>query len=152
MYDNSVRPYRVTQVGAAWDQWAFNATRTRLGGRKLADVTSPSNKVLLMDEFDRHFSGKRTLYFGMVNARQPILAFDGGVNVRFTRDCNTGGDPNAANGGGAPVAITYTNAAKPWLPNPQNPAGDLVMTYYRFTKGGLRGIDFGGTEVRTGAY
>jgi hypothetical protein len=39
-----------------------------------------------------------------------------------------------------------------WDPPPQMYPGDHVDTFYKFTRGGLRGIDFGGTEVRTNAY
>src|SRR5204863_6214985 len=120
---------------------------SRLGNRKIGDVYSPSSKVLLHDEHDRHF-GKRMLHYGIPTARQPLLCFDGSVNIRKTIDCNKGGDPNALNGNGAPVQINYfPGGVRPWDPDPLNPTGDMVFTYYRFTRGGLRGVDFGGGEV-----
>jgi hypothetical protein len=151
MYDNSLPPYRVV-TGGVHNGYLYYPGLTKLGGRKLADVSSPSNKVLLMDEFDRHFHKKQPYYFVPV-ARQPLLAFDGGVNIHYTRDCNRGGDPNAPMNANSYVSFVYSNAGRPWDPDPLNPNGDTYPAMYRFTRGGLRGVDFGGSEVRpTTAY
>jgi prepilin-type N-terminal cleavage/methylation domain-containing protein len=155
MFDNSRKGVRCSQagLGTQWNRYLNFGAAMNLGNRKLGDVTNPSNKVLLMDEFDRHFSGKKTLYFGMENARQPLLFFDGSASVRRTSDANPGADPNSTAQNPPPVTITYLPIATDiWYPRPQNPAGDTVKTWYRFTRGGLRGIDYGGTEVRTNAY
>jgi prepilin-type N-terminal cleavage/methylation domain-containing protein len=148
MYDNEPVGQRVTQAGAHNGYFYYGG---RLGGRKIADVASPSNKVLLHDEFARHFGKQR--YFVTVSCRQPLLTFDGAVNVRKNQDVNRGGDPNAPMVATSVVSITYSNAwTGLWDPNPLNPAGDTGPGYYRFTRGGLRGNDIGGGEVRTAAY
>jgi type II secretory pathway pseudopilin PulG len=149
MYDNEAVGQRVTQNGQHNLYYYYGG---RLGGRKIADVVSPSNKVLLHDEFDRHFS-KIQCYFITQNCRQPLLTFDGAVKVRITRDCNRGGDPNDPTNMTSTVSLSYTNASTgPWDPNPLTNPADVGPGYYRFTRGGLRGNDFGGTEVRTTAY
>jgi hypothetical protein len=145
MYDNEPIGARVTQGPTHNTYYYFGG---RLGGRKIGDVSNPGNKVLLHDEFDRHFNPRQP-YFITPNCRQPLLTFDGGVRVRFTRDCNKGGDPNQPTVMTSYVNVVYNNTnSGPWDPNPQNTAGDVGPGYYRFTRGGLRGIDFGGTEVR----
>src|SRR5207237_816892 len=146
MYDNSPVGFRIFQAPSAHNLYWYYPQGTRLGGRKLADVSNPSNKVLLMDEFDRHFTRRQPYYF-LPQARQPLLSFDGGVNIRFTRDCNKGCDPNNPLTMTAVSWITY-NPPGPWDPPAFNPAGDTWPGMYRYTRGGLRGIDFGGGEVR----
>jgi hypothetical protein len=154
MWDRSIRGARVSQTGVpGYNYFAFYPGATKLGNRKIADVTQPSNKVAMMDEFDRHFHKKKPYYI-VTNARNTLLTFDGAVSIRYTRDCNKGADPNT-NG---PLQITYLNSTHPagprlWDPEPLNgPSGDLGYTYYRFTRGGLRGIDFGGGEINTTGY
>jgi hypothetical protein len=152
MYDKSPVGSRITQDGNPHNLYTYFPATTRLGNRKIADVVSPSNKVLLHDEFDRHFNPKKP-YFFLPNARQPLLTFDGAVKVHFTRDCNTGGEPNDPFTMTHHTMISYSNNnARPWDPEPQNPPSDIYPGMYRYTRGGLRGNDFGGTEVKTNAY
>jgi hypothetical protein len=147
MYDNEPPGMRVTQ-GPTHNTYYYYGGK--LGGRKIADVSAPSNKVLLMDEFDRHF---KPCYYITSNARQPLLCFDGAVKVKYTRDCNKGGDPNTPTNHNGFVAVTYNNAnSGPWDPNPLVAGGDIAPACYRFTFGGLRGNDFGGSEIFTSAY
>jgi prepilin-type N-terminal cleavage/methylation domain-containing protein len=148
MYDKSPINARIFQQGAHNGYFIYN--NCNLGNRKIADVSAPSNKVLLMDEFDRHFA-KKQCYFITQNCRQPLLTFDGSVKIRVTRDCNVGCDPNTLVSN--PGMIQYTNGnTGPWDPDPLTQPVDQGPGYYRFTRGGLRGNDFGGGEVRTNAY
>jgi prepilin-type N-terminal cleavage/methylation domain-containing protein len=150
MYDNSRIGSRINQIGLNHNYYWVPGGH-KLGGRKLADVTQPSNKVLLHDEFDRHFHKKQPYYIHP-NARNPLLTFDGAVNIRYTRDCNKGCDPNQPTAN-TTTLITYANGgARPYDPEPLTPGGDYYSGMYRYTRGGLRGIDFGGGEVRTTAY
>jgi prepilin-type N-terminal cleavage/methylation domain-containing protein len=154
MYDNSLAGARVNQIGLDHNfYWVpTGVPGFRLGGRKMADVSNPSNKVHLHDEFDRHFHKKQP-YFIHPNARNPLLTFDGAVNIRYTRDCNKGCDPNNPLQMNTTTILRYGNAgARPWDPEPLTLGGDNYPATYRYTRGGLRGIDFGGSEVRTSAY
>jgi len=117
----------------------FNTTRMDM-------ITFPSQKVYIFDIFDRH-SQKRTLFHAYPEAKQPLLMFDGSVGVRQTRDSNKGWDPRY------PTAINTVTTYSYW-PTAGEPrtvsgnASDPMTGYFRWTRKGLRGVDFGGGEVR----
>jgi prepilin-type N-terminal cleavage/methylation domain-containing protein len=108
-------------------------------------VTFPSNKVYLFDLFDRHMA-KRTIFHAYPDAKQPLVFFDGSVNTKRTGDSNQGWDPLNPTGS-LPTRYYYT-------PSPGEPptlsgaASDPVIGYYRWTRCGIRGVDFGGGEVQ----
>lgn len=123
--------------------YGYSPMDTVLGNRKLSDVSFPAQKVWVFDLFDRHYS-RRTIWHAYPMARQPLLLFDGSVQVRLTRDSNPGWNPVLPNAG--PTTYFYQ-------PHPHEPrtlsgaAADLVTGHFRWTRGGLRGVDFGGGEV-----
>jgi prepilin-type N-terminal cleavage/methylation domain-containing protein len=117
---------------------------TQLGNRQLADVNFPSMKIWVFDLYDRHFY-KREIWHSYPVARQPLLFFDNSVRVMKTKDCNLGW--NTANPTGGPTVYTYTPTAyEP--PTLNGLASEQVTGYYRWTRAGLRGVDFGGGEIR----
>jgi prepilin-type N-terminal cleavage/methylation domain-containing protein len=124
----------------------YYSTATILGPRTLADVNFPSQKVWIFDLWDRHFY-RRTLWHAYKDARQPLLFFDGSVRVKQTRDSNRGWDPNNPRGASPTVYQYYPAGNEP--PTLSGAPADLVEGAYRWTRGGIRGSDFGGGEVRT---
>jgi len=114
--------------------------------RRLDEVAFPSQKVWLFDLFDRH-SYKRTIWHAYPVAAQPLVMFDGSVAWRKTKDSNKGWDPRAPNNYNSTTTYQY------W-PSPGEPptlsgaAADTVIGWFRWTRRGLRGVDFGGHEVR----
>jgi prepilin-type N-terminal cleavage/methylation domain-containing protein len=121
---------------------------TPLGGRRAASVTFPSGKVLLHDVYDRH-SDSRTRYFLWPNARQPLGFFDGSVRTKNAADANPGFRPNDATSPD-PTDVVYRPDPR-WEPDAPN--GEDTITVpgrFRWTRGGLRGIDYGGGEISTG--
>jgi len=159
--DNSPLGFRVAPYpGGSGSVLIVLGPGSNFGNRKLSDVASPSSKVYLYDTMGRHF-GKFTYaqWQGMASSRQPLAFFDSSVVVRANYDAepnlsstpprtgNRGCDPNAPT---APAPqITYVPAAiEPPAPTP----AALGYPYFTFTRGGLRGIDFGGSEVRTTTY
>jgi prepilin-type N-terminal cleavage/methylation domain-containing protein len=120
---------------------------TKVGTRNLADVQFPSQKVWIFDLYSRHFS-KRTFWHAHEQAIQPLLMFDTSVAVRKTRDSNPGWDPTQPNN-----LIAVTNyqfypwpfeAAKTLSGGPY----DMVKGYFRWTREGIKGVDYGGSEVK----
>lgn len=118
---------------------------TRLDPRRTDEILFPSQKVLMFDLFDRHVA-KRTTFYAYPNATQPLLHGDGSVVTRKTMNANQGWDPRNQFKGFTPATrFLY----KP-LPNePKTQLGwpsEEVIGYYRWTRAGLKGIDFSGTE------
>lgn len=120
-----------------------------LGRRLLSEVQFPSNKVMLYDTQARHF-GPRTAFFAYAEARQPLLFADGAVSVRVAGDANPGGQPNIPSSPNHTI-INYfpTPAPHDWESPPLNgqPSESGLLGRFRFTRGGLRGRDFGGPEI-----
>jgi prepilin-type N-terminal cleavage/methylation domain-containing protein len=123
----------------------YYGLNTQLGTRSLTDVNFPSQKVWIFDLFDRH-SGKRTIWHAYTVARQPLLFFDGSVTIRKTADSQPGWNPANPNGGPTTYQYWPTSFEPPTL---SGAAADTVTGYFRWTRSGLRGVDFAaGGEVR----
>jgi prepilin-type N-terminal cleavage/methylation domain-containing protein len=120
-----------------WQQKFLNTTMDK--------VTFPSNKVYEFDLFDRH-SSKRTIFHAYPDAKQPLVFFDGSVSMKRTGDANQGWNPTSPTSS-LPTLYYYT-------PSPGEPptlsgaASDPVIGYYRWTRCGIKGVDFGGGEVQ----
>ncbi len=131
----------------------YNPTTTIFNVTRMDHITFPSNKVYIFDIFDRH-SQKQTLFHAYPQARQPLLMFDGSANIRRTGDANRGWNPQTPTV--FPPNETATNGVTVYYytPGPGEPrtvsgnASDQVLGYFRWTRKGLRGVDFGGGEVR----
>jgi prepilin-type N-terminal cleavage/methylation domain-containing protein len=128
------------------------ANGTKLGGRKLSDVSYPSQKVHMYDTLGRQF-GRPSYAQSYIyeTCKQPLGLLDASAAVRTNRDCNMGcANPNDIN---EPLT-THASIAyvpSPIEPRPANPA--LLGTgYYCWTRSGLKGVDVGGKEVRTSGY
>jgi hypothetical protein len=143
-WDASSVGNRVSQ-GADHGTYAINGT-PKIGNRKLADVMYTSGKVHLYDYNQRHF-GDPQPFWGLGQCKQPLLFFDGSVVVRKSADSNKGWHPNQ------PAAAMTPNVN--YVPQPHEPpavgaTSNLGWGLYRWTRGGLSGVDFGGSEIRTG--
>jgi prepilin-type N-terminal cleavage/methylation domain-containing protein len=145
-FDRSAVGYRVTQGG---QHNTYVVPDGNLGNTKLADVEFPSSKVHMHDQHQRHFS-RDQLYFGYDNARVTVLMHDSSVTVKKSTDCNIGWHPNYPSIAGFPVPYNY--APDVW--EPPTVSGGIVdpiySGYYRWTRGFLKGVDFGGNEIYTG--
>ncbi len=118
--------------------------------RRFHDVRFPAGKVFFNDTHQRHF-GRIDLYFAYGDSRQPLLFFDGSVGVRTTADANPGWDPqNQASA----TPATFSYSPEPWeapkRDGSRGGSGDRVHGYYRWTRAGLLGIDYGADEPDTG--
>jgi hypothetical protein len=113
--------------------------------RKFSEVAFPSQKVMAFDTHDRHYAGK-PLYFAYPTAKQPLLFMDMSVVDHTTRDADPGFQPNdPANPNPSIINYNPTGVAADWEPAPTKPGGDNgLFGYYRWTRAGLRGRDFGG--------
>ncbi len=114
-----------------------------LGRRKITQVAHASGKVMLFEEFDR-FTDKRGLYFAYPEAKPNLAFFDGSVRSELTADSNAGWNPSQP---GTEWMQTYVPLDT--FPLPKGGLGDpgRYCQRFRWTRYGLQGIDFGGSDV-----
>ena len=118
----------------------------KFGGRRISDVSYPSQKVYIYEQFGRH-SGPFTYadYFGFPTAKPVVQAFDNSCSIKNSSDANYGANPNSGASYGPNPSIPYNPGLN--SPDPAPPGGSLPsFVYYQYTKGGLKGVDFGGKE------
>ncbi|MFN0133372.1 MAG: type II secretion system protein [Phycisphaerales bacterium] len=161
--DRSPTPYRVMYTPTGGTITIY-PTLSQYGKRKISDVSQPSLKVAMHDTFGRHF-GKIDYrqWIGTEFSKQPLLFFDNSVVNRSNDKCNYGFDPN----GNQATAVNSPNSSPPMPPptapyytiqyaasaiEPPAPVTVNGRPYFLSTRGGLRGVDFGGTDVRSNGY
>jgi prepilin-type N-terminal cleavage/methylation domain-containing protein len=124
---------------------------TPWGGRRFYEVTFPGQKVWYYDFFDRH--RKKALYHAYDDAVSSLLFFDTSVRAIETRQTNVGFDPSNPKSS-SPTRYNYTpdgyfaRGIEP--PTRSGKASELVTGYFRWTRGGLKGVDYPGKEIKTG--
>jgi hypothetical protein len=136
-YDRSTPPDRLSQSNATHYIYGIDSN-TRFAPARLDQVAFPSLKVQLYDTHQRHH--KKQLFFAHPEASQPVLQFDSSVVERKTIDSGLGWQPNRPELG--PTIITY--APYQYEPRTSNgAASEQFAGRYRWTRGGLKGVDFG---------
>jgi hypothetical protein len=120
---------------------------TVLGNRKLADVNFPSQKVMVYEMNDWHTVKNRAMYHAYTTAKAQMGFYDASVRIIETKNGNRGFNP-AVPANPNPTTYAYQPTVA-WEPPCRNRAltQENVQGYYRWTRGGLRGVDFGGGEV-----
>lgn len=133
---------RVNQHGSNHFAYSFSPEH-RLGPSPMSMVVSPSLKVHMFDEHQRHFPGVN-LFFMYPKAIQPVLFFEGSVRLKVTQDARPSWTPLFPTLQ-APTSVLYTPSL--WEPPLAGgrpfPATEMVSDRYRWTRDGLRGWDFG---------
>jgi prepilin-type N-terminal cleavage/methylation domain-containing protein len=125
----------------------YSVPAVPLGDLRMSSVSFPGSKVHLMDSEGRH-SGRVNRYYAHEDAKVVLHMFDGSAAFRSTVDANEGWNPNAPKST-RPSIIGYLPRA--WeAPSLEPPRGDRVKGYYRWTRGGLKGVDFEANEINTG--
>jgi hypothetical protein len=120
-----------------------------LGRRTMNDVNFPSSKVFWFEFHDRH-SAKRDLFYAYDNAASTQVFFDGSASANVSKDCNKGFTPNVPQSRSFTI-MEYAPGILGFEPPTQSGRPtDVVTGYYRWTRGGLRGIDYGAREIDTG--
>jgi prepilin-type N-terminal cleavage/methylation domain-containing protein len=121
-----------------------------LGRRKLSQVVFAGMKVFMFEFHDRH-TARSGVFYAYPQAKSSQLFFDGSVFARKTGDSNEGFRPNQATQRRA-TDILYRITDLTFEPDPlwDVVAGDNLKGHYRWTRGGLKGVDYGGSEIDTG--
>lgn len=144
-YDRSLQGSRIQQAST---HFSYNIPGTvKLGDVRLTDVDNPAQKAQMHDAEGRHF-GKNPIWTGYDQCRQPVLAWDGSCIVRLSQDFNLGWVPNSPS---SPSHTRIVYQPRPWeAPTFTGATVDITPGKLRWTRGGVKGVDFGGTEVDTG--
>jgi Tfp pilus assembly protein PilE len=123
-------------------------------GLTLANVAYPSAKAHMYDSHQRHF-GPRVHFFGVQEgadagpaaARAPVLTYDAAARIRPTAECNPSWRPQLPS---FPCMAYYYQPASWEPPTTNDDFLQLSYGFYRWTRGGLKGIDFGALPLDTG--
>jgi hypothetical protein len=118
---------------------------TVLGHRRMDEVRYPSHKAMLY-ETNQRFFGSRELFFMYPEARVPVLTADGSAGVRSIARANLGFQPNSPSNS-LPTRVNYVPETTWEAPTANGGATEFVYGVIRWTRSGLRGRDFAGTEV-----
>lgn len=127
-----------------------------IGNRVLTDVIFPGQKVIMYDHGSRHYT-KQDVFWNFEDSRQPLLFFDNSVRVRTTGDANLGWNYMAPTNMGDSFAYQFNcsrsiiggadiNAWLPGLRDGSRGIAQFSAAYFATTRGGLRGVDYGGQE------
>lgn len=110
-----------------------------LGGRKMTEVKFPSQKVFMYEEFDR-FSDPKGIYAAYPEAMINMAFFDGSVRQEMVEDANSAYDDENPTGVWEQRYVPLDT-----FPVPMGGLGELTKwdLRFRWTKGGLGGVDFG---------
>lgn len=117
----------------------FNREPRYVVSRRTAEVAFPASKAHMFESFDRH-SASGAPFFYRPSSRVAVLLHDASVSMRDSKAANPGFQPRNPTSTG-PTLIRETTA------------GVGTQSYsgvFRWTRGGLKGIDFGGKEISTG--
>jgi type II secretory pathway pseudopilin PulG len=116
----------------------FHRGQLPYGGRRVDEVAFASQKVWMFEWHDRH-STDQGLWYAYPQARPNKLMFDGSVNDFATGDANEGFNPNdPAN----PEPFVYRYSPLTTEPAPVGDPDALYPVSFRWTRGGLAGIDY----------
>jgi len=143
-FDNSPVGKRIWTNSSAGVQ-INDSKGLKLGNTRLSDVTFSSSKVLLYDDVRRH--AKIKFWWAYDDIVNPVAFFDGSVQMKRTGDSNLGWHPNEPTTN-VPLNITYN--PKYNVDPPARVTGETYFGRYAWTRGGIKGTDFGGGEIGTG--
>jgi len=130
---------------------SFQTGGAKLGTNPFSEVQFPSQKVITFDGEQRH-SGRQKGYWAYDDVRTPTVMFDASVREAKVGDANPGWHPRFPTQSamildyfGTPLSGKFAIS-----PPPRKEGGDKVFGSMYWTRGGLRGVDFGGGEIGTG--
>lgn len=116
-----------------------------LGGRKYDESLFPSMKVMVADSQQRH-AGKYDVYYAFPEAWQPLLFFDSSVRNMQTSKANQGWDADSTEDLKVVTQFKYKPDTAFESPIPAG-RSESVVGYYKWTRGELTGVDYGGSET-----
>lgn len=134
-------PYAVTSDVNLWSVDGDSSVTGAWGPRPASDVTFPSQKVFLSDDYARHNGATR--YYAVQSAGQDLLFFDGSVRYSRPDSTNPGWNPQTSSSRmNMGVRFAFTKKADVFGALGNNAASaNFSCGWYRWTRGGLYGWD-----------
>lgn len=120
----------------------------RLGRRLMGEVRFPSQKVYYFEYFDRHTT-KVDQFYAYDSSKGTVLFFDGSASARPVAEANKGFNPNVPHMRVVSEFLYDPSVLGFEPPTLSGEQADLVIGRYRWTRAGLKGIDYDGHEVKT---
>ncbi len=112
-----------------------------------ANVSFPALKAHMFEEFDYSQGlGVNGMFFADPAASVNVLFFDGSARLVATADANPGWDPGNVCDQDATRDLAYVPIDSRYFPDY---SGTALPQPYRWTRGGLEGIDVGAGEINT---
>lgn len=119
----------------------------KLGGRRGSDLLALAHKVQVAER-ESFYHGVRPVYYLHPTARVPVLMADGSAAPRTTADANTSFRPNSPDDQSGVTLLDYKPHPAYETPALSGGSYDLNLeSYYKWTRRGLRGIDFAGERA-----
>jgi prepilin-type N-terminal cleavage/methylation domain-containing protein len=119
----------------------------QLGNLRISAVQYPGNKVHMYDSEARHMG--RDQFYAIPSSRVPLNFFDSSAQYLPTSEANEGWNPPTPQ---SPNPHRFAYNPRDWEAptSTGGPAEPIFAGYYRWTRGGLKGSDFGANEIDTG--
>lgn len=142
-------PGTMTVEQASNNHNLFNGMPAKgLGRRRMGEVNYPSLKVQMFEFHDRHTT-RDGQFYAYEDSKSSLLFFDSSVRAITTSETNLGFRPNQPKQPRvSEMKYQPFDFETPKLDGP----GDRLIGHYRWTRGGLRGLDVGGKDINTGQY
>jgi len=149
-FDRSTVGNRIYQQQSDKFNLYYTPSGAILGNQKFSEIGFASQKVIVYDAVQRHY-GKAS-YYAYDDVRMPVSFADASVRTVLLKDVNQGWQPNfPERKNGTKVSYDmYSSGQFAWMPPPRKPPADICWGYFAWTRGGLRGLDIGGSEIDTG--
>jgi len=120
---------------------------TILGRRQIREVDFPASKVQMFDFYDWH-GGAKPQFYAYADAKSNLLFFDGSVRFKTVGESNKSWKP-------LQPGDLSKHSLMDYVPNPvfepptrSGNASDVDLeSYFRWTREGLHGVDYGGSEI-----
>jgi len=119
----------------------------RLGNLRISAVEFPGNKVFMSDSEARHQG--RDQYYAIPSSRVVMNFFDSSAQYLPTSEANPGWHPNQPTSSNT---MRFAYNPRDWeAPTSTGAPAELIEAgYFRWTRGGLKGVDFNANEIDTG--
>lgn len=114
-----------------------------VAARRMDEVAFPSSKAFYFEEFDySKGQGNNAVHFSDPKSRVSVMVFDSSMRRISFSEANAGWDPVAPCDEAVASIVRYLPIDTRYFPG--EPAGVDRVQPYRWTRGGLGGIDVGG--------